>query len=204
MANSSDYLSENKKSKERNKIKKNRWIYYIFLITFLLSIVFGGISNVFVEKLNIVVAVVLLFVIILIGIAFDMIGMSVVGCDESTFHAKAAKKQKGAREAVNLVRYSDKVSSICNDVVGDVCGVISGAVSAMLAIKFANILNIDASIVTLVFGAIVASLTVGGKAIEKAIVIKHSEKVIYNVGKLIYYINPIKKENKKIKTKKGK
>lgn len=197
MKSSSDYLSENKKKKEKNRTNKNKWIYYIFIITFLLSITFGSISNVFVKKLNIVVAVILLFVIILIGIAFDMIGMSVVGCSESTFHAKAAKKQKGAKEAVNLVRFSDKVSSICNDVVGDVCGVISGAVSAMLAIKFSSMFNIDASFISLIFGAIVASLTVGGKAIEKAIIIKHSEAVIFYVGKILYYINPIKKQKNK-------
>ena len=191
------------KVKEKNKKQNNnKWIYYIFLITFVLSLVFGGASSILIENLNIAVATILLVIIIAIGIAFDMIGMSVVSADEAVFHARAAKKHKGAKEAVKLVKFQDKVSSVCNDVVGDVCGVISGSLSAMLALKVAGMLDIDAGIVTLIFGAIVASLTVGGKAIEKSIIIKHSNTVIYFVGKIIYYITPNKDKFKKEEMKK--
>lgn len=200
MKGSDDSLSNEKKIKNKKERKNsNKWIYYVFIITFILSITFGSVSNVMIDNLNVGVATLILVVIIAIGIVFDMIGMSVVTCNEATFHAKAARKQNGAKEAVKLVKYADKVSSVCNDVVGDVCGVISGAVSAMLAIKFANMFNLDAAVISLVLGAIVASLTVGGKAIEKAITIKHAETVIYNVGKILYYINPC---NLKIKNKK--
>ena len=157
-------------SKEK-KTRSSKWIYYVFLITFMLSICFSSVSNILIEKLNVYVALILLVIIIAIGIVFDMIGMSCVTCTEATFHAKAAKKQNGAKEAVKLVRYADKVSSVCNDVVGDVCGVVSGAVSAMLAIKIAGLFNLPQGVLTLILGAIVASITVGGKAIEKAIVI---------------------------------
>ena len=191
MKESDDYLSKEKKiQNKREKKNSNKWILYVFIITFVLSISFGSVSNLLIDNLNVVIACIILIIIIFIGIVFDMIGMSVVTCNEATFHAKASKKQKGAKEAVKLVRYADKVSSVCNDVVGDVCGVISGAVGAMLAIRISNLLNLNTAIISLIFGAIVASLTVGGKAIEKAITIKHAEEVIYKVGKILYYINP--------------
>ena len=44
----------------------------------------------------------------------------------------AAHKVRGAREAVWMVRNAEKVSSICNDVVGDICGIISGATGALI------------------------------------------------------------------------
>lgn len=207
MKNSSDYHSKEsenqsiKNKKVKKNSKENKWIYYIFLITFMLSIGFSTISNLLIDKLNIVVATVLLFIIIAIGILFDMIGMAVISASEKSFHAKAAKKQVGAKETVKLVKYQEKVSSVCNDVVGDVCGVASGALSAMLAIKFANVFHLDTSIVTIIFSAVVASITVGGKAIEKSIVMKHSDQVIFAVGKVIHYtsINNILKKYKKSK-----
>lgn len=189
MKSSEDYLT-NENKKKIKKERKNKWIYYIFIITFILSLTFGTVSNILINNLNVFVAIILLIIIVGIGIVFDMIGMSVVSCKEATFHSKASKKQKGAKEAIKLVRYADKVSSVCNDVVGDVCGVISGAVSAMLAIKIASMLSINSAVVSLILGAIVASFTVGGKAIEKSIIIKHSDAVIFNVGKILYYINP--------------
>ena len=39
---------------------------------------------------------------------------------------------RGAKEAVWMVRNAEKVSSICNDVVGDICGIISGATGALI------------------------------------------------------------------------
>ena len=95
-----------------------------------------------------------------------MVGMSVASADEVVFHAKATKKQRGALEAMHLVKTSDKVSSICNDVVGDVCGILSGSISALVALQLASILNMPSTMVSLVMGAIVASLTVGGKAVR--------------------------------------
>ena len=86
-------------SKNQKKEKKNKWIYTIFVITFMLSLVFGIISNVLIEKLNIFVAVIILVVIILIGILFDMIGMSVVSCNIATFHSMASKKKERCKRS---------------------------------------------------------------------------------------------------------
>ena len=182
-------------------MKNNKnWIIKAFIITFILSMVFNGISNVIIDKLNMVVAVPVLIMMIGIGIFFDMIGMAVATCDEAPFHAKAAKKQKGAKETVKLIRTKEKVSSICNDIVGDVSGIVSGSISALLSVKIVTFLNMDVLYVSLLVGAIVASLTVGGKAIGKKIAIDNCVNIMEFVGKIVHVFSPVKqKENIKNK-----
>lgn len=184
-----------KKVKKQEKKNKNTWIYAIFGITFVLSIIFSVVSNILVEKLNIFAAILVLVAIICIGIIFDMIGMSVASVAEAPFHAKASKKHKGAKEAVKLVKYSEKVSSVCNDVIGDVCGVVSGAVGAAVAINISSAFKMDSFIISLIVGAFVASFTVFGKAVGKSFASKNAEDIIYKVGGIIHFISP--KDKKK-------
>ena len=68
-----------------------------------------------------------------------MIGASALTSKESTFHSMNAKKIKGAKETIKLIKNSVKISSICNDIVGDICGIISGGLGAVLAISIANL-----------------------------------------------------------------
>ena len=171
------------KKKLRKTKNKNNWIYVIFITTFILALVMGAIADTTVQNLNIGFALLILVLIIAIGILFDMIGMSVASADEVTFHAKATKRQKGAPEALRLVKYSEKVSSVCNDVIGDVCGIISGSVSALISMELAGLLKLPTTVVSLFVGAVVASLTVGGKAIGKAIAAKNAENIM---GKVSY------------------
>lgn len=182
-----------KKTKNVKKKQSNNWIYVIFITTFVLAIVMGAIADTSIQNLNLGFAILILVLIIAIGIAFDMIGMSVASADEIVFHAQATKRHKGAAEAIRLVKYSEKVSSVCNDVVGDVCGIISGSVSALISLQIATTFSLPNTLVSLVMGALVASLTVGGKAIGKSIASKNSEKIIGTVGKWISYISPVKK-----------
>lgn len=185
-----------KKTKAGKKKQNNHWIYVIFLTTFILALIMGAIADTTVQNLNLGFAIFILCFIIAIGIGFDMVGMSVASADEVVFHAQATKRQKGAAEAIRLVKYSEKVSSVCNDVIGDVCGIISGSVSALIALQLANILSLPNTMVSLIMGALVASITVGGKAVGKSIAARNAEKIIGMVGKWISYILPAK--NKKV------
>ena len=58
---------------------------------------------------SIIVSFIILLFIIFIGIIFDLIGMAVTAADEKPFHAKAAKKIPGAKQAIYLVR-ADRVA----------------------------------------------------------------------------------------------
>lgn len=177
----------------KNKTKKDNWLWQVFIITFILAMTFGFVSNTVVMKLNMVVATILLIVIIFIGILFDLVGMAVASATEAPFHAKAARKHKGAKESIRLVRNAPKVSNICNDVVGDICGIISGSVGALLSVSISTTFKLDVVIVGLVISAFIASITVGGKALGKKFAIKKCTEIIYFTGAIIHYIYPVKK-----------
>ena len=170
----------------------SKWIMFTFLTTFILAMLLGGVSNVVVEKMNVVIAIFALILVIGIGIAFDMIGMAIATCDEAPFHAKASKKHKGAKEVIKLLKEKDKATNVCNDLLGDMCGIISGSICTLISVKLSAILNIDIIIVSLVLSAVVAAVTVGGKAIIKGISMNNAEKIMYMVGAVLHVVKPVK------------
>jgi CBS domain containing-hemolysin-like protein len=167
-------------------MKKDNWILKAFLITFFIALIFSSASNVLISNYNNSILLIIICVIfILIGIIFDIIGTAVLTGNEATFHAKSAKKIKGSKEGVYLIKNSNRVSSICNDVIGDICGIVSGSVCAMLSIKVSINLNISVVLTTLVISSIISSLTVGGKAIGKKYAIKNSDNIIFVTAKIL-------------------
>ena len=118
---------------KRERNKNIRWVVTIFLATILISGTISLISDEVMANSSVVVAFCILLAIIFLGILFDIIGMAVATADEKPFHSMASRKVPGAREAIRLLRNAERVSSICNDVVGDICGVVSGSASATIA-----------------------------------------------------------------------
>ena len=181
-------------------MKQNtKWIITTFMLTFMLALLFGGVSNVVIEKLNIILAILVLVAVIVIGILFDMIGMAIATCEEAPFHAKAAKKHSGAKEVLRLLKEKDKATNVCNDLLGDICGIISGSAGALIAVKLAVILKMDVVIISLVLSAITAAVTVGGKALGKGISMKNAENIMYMVGAVLHVVSPVKDKKKNIK-----
>ena len=167
-------------------MKKNNqmtWIITVFIITFVLSIIFSLVSNVFIVKLNNILLSISLLLTIAIGICFDAIGTSSISASEATFHSLSSKKVRGAKEAIILIKNSEKVSSICNDIIGDVCGIISGSIGAFLSISLSQYIN--ATLISIIIAAIISSLTVGGKAIFKQIAIKNANQILMRVSKIL-------------------
>lgn len=160
-------------------MKKDNWLPIIFVLTFILSFIFAAISTL-ASNMNAIFLSVLLIVIILIGIIFDMIGVAVLSCEESTFHAKASRKITGSKECIKLIKQANKTSSVCNDVIGDICGIISGSVTASIVVLLWN-----TPIAAILLTAIVSSLTVGGKATGKRFAIEYAEDIVFIVGKII-------------------
>ena len=144
------------------------------------------------ESSSIAIAFVVLFAIVLIGIIFDIIGMAVASADEKPFHSMAARRVVGAHEAIALLRKAERVSSICNDVIGDVCGVVSGAAAATIASRVLS--NFEFSwpdMITLLMSSLVAGLTVGGKALGKRFAIDSCTSIVHIVGRIIYWLRHI-------------
>ena len=187
--------------KERNKTI--RWVVTIFFVTILVSGVISLLSDYIMSVSGIVVAFLILMAIILIGIIFDIIGVAVASADEKPFHSMAARKVPGAQDAIKLLRNAERVSSICNDVVGDICGVVSGSASATIAAQVLSYFEFGwPQLISLVMSALVAGLTVGGKAIGKTFAMNSCTKIIGFVGRLLYFLHHpaqlfVKKKKKK-------
>ena len=185
---------------KREKRKQIKWIVTVFLVTMLISGTISFASDILMENSSMAVALVILLAIILIGIIFDMIGMAVATADEKPFHAMASRKVPGARAAIGLLRNAERVSSICNDVVGDICGVVSGSASATIAAQILR--NFEFSmpqIVGLLMSALCAGLTVGGKAIGKSFAVNSCTKIVHTVGKIIFALQSLTGGSKKKK-----
>ena len=168
-----------KKEKEHSKWE---WFIEVCIITFILSICFSYISTNGVSHLNLVASIFILIAVIAIGIIFDIIGVAVTVANEHEFHAKATKKVYGAKTSLKLIKNASKVANICADVIGDICGVLSGAISAMIAAKIAEKTGAN---LQFVISALVASLTVGGKALGKDVANRNSTNIVHFVGTIL-------------------
>lgn len=176
-------VEKNEKPKSKNN-SNNSWVIFISIVTFILSITFSFISNTVISNLSILIGVIVLILVIAIGIIFDLIGVAVTVGNEEDFHAQASKKIKGAKTSIKMIRNSAKVSNFCADVIGDICGVLSGAISAMIALKLTENYGMDSNI-QFIFSALVASVTVGGKAATKQIAKQNSTAIVGFVSKLL-------------------
>ncbi len=171
---------------KKNK-KKNNWIIIVTLLAFFISLLFSSLSQLLMPKVHIILGVIILLFFIALGIVFDMVGVAVTASNEEPLHAMNSKKIKGAKKAVNFKKNADKVSSFCNDVIGDICGIISGSAGVAITTTLSRILNINIFYVGLVVTAIIASLTIGGKAACKKIAINNSHKIVYTAAKIISF-----------------
>lgn len=176
-------------TKKKEKIKKEqvnwKWIITIVCITFIISFLLSIFANNIIPELSLIFGILITLLFIVIGILFDIVGVSVTTAEESVFHSMNSRKVKGANVAVKFKKNADKVSSFCCDVIGDICGVISGAagtaITAILVTKFHSSLLITGLLVT----AIISSLTIGGKAIGKSFAINKSDIILYEFAKFI-------------------
>ncbi|MCQ2555831.1 MAG: hypothetical protein MJ149_00670 [Clostridia bacterium] len=176
------------KNNNVKKSKNNMWPLIILLISVLLSFGFGLLSEFLLADTVIAVAVVVIVVFVAVAILFDMIGLAVASSSEENFNAMAARKVKGSKQALALVKNAAKVSSICNDVIGDVCGVLSGAAGAGIVAKIVidgpSFLNI---LIPSLVAALIAGLTIFGKAMFKRIAIEHADAITLNFAKFLNF-----------------
>ncbi|MDY0405618.1 hypothetical protein P5G51_009610 [Virgibacillus sp. 179-BFC.A HS] len=165
----------------------------IAVITFVLAAIFSVVSQSILSKVIWIAGLIVVLLIVLIGVLFDMLGIASTAADEAPFHAMAAEKVKGAKQAVAIIRNADKFASFCNDVIGDISGIVSGTASAIVILQIAKLLgNTEGSplhiTLSVVLTSLVAAITVGGKAVGKYFAINSSTKIIFNAGKVLGFI----------------
>lgn len=188
-----------------------KWSISIAVITFVLAAIFSITSNGILNGVPWTIGLLVVLFIVLIGIFFDMIGIAATAANETPFHSMAARKVKGAKQSIQIIRNADRVASFCNDVIGDIAGIISGTAGALVIIQLAGSMDI-ARHSPLEYGvnvgltSLIAAFTVGGKAFGKSFAITYSRDIIFRVGKVIHFLEEkfhlsIIKDNRKKKTK---
>lgn len=189
------------------------WSLAIAVITLVLAAIFSIVSTYLLSGVTWAVGMVIVFIIVFIGIFFDMLGIASTAADEIPFHAMAAERVNGSKQAIQIVRNADRFASFCNDVIGDISGIISGTASAIVVISFTLSVgqredSLFHYIVAVVFTSVVAAVTVGGKAFGKSMAIRYSTPILFQVGRLFYILEDkfnivVLKDNKKRKNKRN-
>lgn len=176
-------------TKKKEKIKKETvdfgWIIKILIMSFSISFGLSFVSEMTIPNLSLVFGILITLLFIGLGIAFDIIGVSVTSADEAVFHSMNSRKVKGASIAVKFKKNADKVSSFCCDVIGDICGIISGAAGTTIAAIIMTTYNLNPMIVSLTVAATIAALTIGGKAVGKSFAINKSDIILYGFAKFV-------------------
>ncbi len=164
-----------------------RWALTAFVMAVALSGLLSLSSEAILENAGLLLALLILALFIGLGILFDIIGVAVTAADPRPFHSMAAHKEKGAKEALKLLRNADRVSSVCNDVVGDICGIVSGTTTAVIVVRLQTAFALPESVLlSVAVTALVSGLTIGGKALGKTVALNKSTSVVYWVGRFLH------------------
>ena len=183
----SDKTDRNKgKSKSKNKKKSGcSWALRVFLLAVALSALLSFFSSTALEGTGYAVAIIVLAVFIALGIVFDMIGVAVTAADPKPFHSM----EKGAKEAIRLLKNANQVSSFCNDVVGDICGIVSGSTAAVIVVELQKDLSTTSILISIAVTALISGITIGGKALGKTVAINECTGVVYRVARLMHTLH---------------
>ncbi len=189
------------------KRRKTRWMLVTVIWTFFLAVIIGFITHFFLNEVkSLPVSFLILLIVVVVGIIFDLVGTAAAAANIAPLNAKAARRVTGARKAVYLVKNAEQVANFCNDVVGDISGIISGTIAALIVYRLVSFFPTQMAefYLGILLTAVVAAITVGGKAWGKSIAIKYSTEVILLAGLIVTKIeNPFGRPKKQSTTNEG-
>ena len=162
-----------------------RWVLRIFLMSVLLSAVLSFASGVALTDAGYALAAAVLVAFVLLGILFDILGVAVTAADPRVFHSMAAHREKGAKEALFLLKNAEKASSFCNDVVGDICGIVSGSTAAAIVLRLQASFDTQSILISIAVTALISGLTIGGKAIGKRLAVNRCTEVVFRAAQVL-------------------
>lgn len=174
------------KKEEAKPRSYGNWVIKIFLVSIILSAALSLMSGVALAEAGFTAAVIVLLLFVLLGIVFDVIGVAVTAADAKPFHSMAAHREKGAKEALFLLKNAEKVSSFCNDVVGDICGIVSGSTAAVIVSHLQSSFNTRSILISIAVTAMISGLIIGGKAIGKKVALEKSKDVVFIAAKTLH------------------
>ena len=162
-----------------------KWVFIVTILAFVISIIMTLFSTIALENVNLLIAILITFLFIILGIVFDIIGVAVTSGDEVAFHSMSSRKVKGGKIGVKLMKNTEKVSSICCDVVGDVCGIVSGTSGVVIVSLIIKLTDVNELLVSLLVTGLISALTIGGKALGKGFAVNKSKDIVTVVSKIL-------------------
>ena len=162
-----------------------RWILIVTLLAFVISIIMTFISTMALGSVSLLIAILITLLFILFGIIFDIIGVAVTSGSEVAFHSMSARKVKGGKIGVKLMKNTEKVASVCCDVVGDVCGIVSGTSGVVIVSLIIKLTDMNELFVSLLVTGVISSLTIGGKALGKGFAVSKSKEIVTLVSRIL-------------------
>ena len=166
-------------------------VFRVAIITFVMAIAVSFVSKILLGRVGLILGLFVLFLVVGIGVVFDVIGTATTAAKERPLNAMASKIAYGAKQALRITRSADSVASFCNDIIGDMTGTVSGAIGAALALEFvtqAGGSRAGETVASTIIVGLIAALTVGGKALGKNVAISEPEQVILTVGKALAWL----------------
>ncbi len=167
------------------KKSNQSWVVIVTVLAFLLSLIMSFISGMILKNVTLTISIIVTFLFVLLGIIFDIIGVAATSGDEVAFHSMSARRVRGGKIGVLLIKNASKVSSICCDVVGDICGIISGSAGVTIVALIIKMTNVNEILISLLVTGLISALTIGGKAMGKSLAINKSTEVITIVAKVL-------------------
>lgn len=162
-----------------------RWVIQITIVSFVLSLIMSFLTSEIAVHVNIWGSVIVLTLVILTGVLFDILGVSITIAKPAMFHSLASRKDQASKLALHFIKNQEKVANFSNDVVGDICGILSGSISATIALAISANINVSVVVSSFIVTALVSAITIGLKAIGKTIAINHSETIVLNIAQLL-------------------
>lgn len=187
-------------TKNSSKRQKVLWITRISLLAFSLSLLLSLFSETFLNKSNVILAIILLVTFMMLNVFSDMLGLAITSCQIEELKKEDLSRSLRARCLV-LIKNSDKVSSILCDVVGDISGILCGVSGTTITIIISSTFKIIS--LNILFGsivsAIIAGLTVLFKAIAKNYAVNNSLKLVKFTARFLDVLEGVFKKFKRQK-----
>lgn len=161
------------------------------LLAFFLAVIVNWSAGLVLSSVPAFLAMLVVLLLILTGVAFDILGTAVTAAEAAPLHAMAARKMPGARQAIWLTKNADAVANFANDVVGDVTGAVTGAAGTAVALRLSTAVaagNLASEGLALAMVGLIAALTVGGKAAGKSLAMERATDVLMLAGRAIWAV----------------
>lgn len=163
------------------------WPLIVLMVSLILSFTFSFMSELALSGANLIIAILVIVVFMFISVITDIIGVAVTAATEEPFRAMGAKKIKGSKESIILIKNADKVASIIADILGDICGILSGAAGAVVTAKLVEgiVDNMQVVFIASVVSATIAGIIIFGKAMGKKLAMDNCTPIVLLLGKIV-------------------